>query len=134
MATGLPASEEQPQISTVLASRPGIMQQSLRAALTANPMICVVVSAGDGLSALNQVVARRPALLVIDCNLLTEEIEALLAAVKANCPTTCCLVLLNSQQRTAWAMKSGADAALARDTTTQQLQMVLTQLYKDTLS
>jgi DNA-binding NarL/FixJ family response regulator len=134
MATSLPGSNEQTQISTVLASRPGIMQQSLRAALTAHPMICVVVSTGDGLTALNQVVARQPALLVIDCNLLTEEIEALLAAVKAHCPTTSCLVLLNTQQRAAWAMESGADAAVARDTTPQQLQTVLAELRRDTIN
>ena len=108
-------------MSTALVSRPGIMQQSLRSSLAACPGVVVVASCGDGLTALNHVVAHNPALLVIDCNLLDEEVEALLATIKARQLATRCLVLTRSSQREAWAWASGADAVVARDGSLKEL-------------
>ncbi len=124
MSTVMPVQDEQPKIPVVVASRPGMMQQSLRAALSAFVGMSVIASAGDGLSALNQVVRLRPALLVIDSNLLKEEVEALLVSVKAACPATYCVVLLNAHQRGDWAKNSGADGVLDRDASNQHMQRV----------
>ncbi len=110
-----------------MVSRPGIMQQSLRASLAACPGVEVVVSCGDGLTALNTVVAHRPALLVIDCNLLDEEVEALLTAVKLRPATTRCVVLTRSSQRDAWARASTADAVLLHGGSMQELMNGLMQ-------
>ena len=104
-----PFQQNQRPLSTIIVSRPGVMQQSLRAALTAYSWVSVVASAGDGLTALNQVAQRRPGLLVIDSNLLDEEVESLLAAVKARSPATRCLICVQSGQREARLLAAGAD-------------------------
>ena len=125
-------SESTPQphspMPTALVSRPGILQQSLRASLAACPGVEIVGAYGDGLTALNAVAEHAPALLVIDCNLLDEEVEALVAAVKAR-QTTRCLVFTRSQQRDAWAWASGADAVIPRDGSLKELIQVLTQFH-----
>ena len=115
-------------IPTALVSRPGIMQQSLRSALAACQGIAVVASCGDGLNALHQVTELRPALLVIDSNLLDEEVEALVAAVKAGQPTLGCLVIVRSTHQQAQMLASGADAVVLRDVSPQQLQAELARL------
>lgn len=117
-----------------MVSRPGIMQQSLRASLAACPGLELVGAYGDGLTALNHVVAQPPALLVIDCNLLDEEVEALLAAIKARRVTTRCLLLTRSQQRNAWAWASGADAVIPRAGSLKELIQVLTQFQENPAS
>jgi DNA-binding NarL/FixJ family response regulator len=113
---------------TVIVSRPGIMQQSLRASLAACRGIDVVATSGDGLTALRQVAKLRPELLVIDSNLLDEEVEALIAAVKTEHPTIWCLVLLRSTQHETQIMAWGADAVARRDESAQQLQATLARL------
>ncbi len=122
-------SEPTPQphvpMPTALVSRPGIMQQSLRASLAACPGVEIVGAYGDGLTALNAVAEHAPALLVIDCNLLDEEVAALLAAVKAHYATTHCVVLTRSDQRAAWARTSGADAVVSHGAPMQELMAAL---------
>jgi prolyl-tRNA synthetase len=68
---------------------------------------------------------RYPALLVIDCNLLDEEVEALLAAVKLHYAATHCVVLIRSIQRAAWARTCGADATIPHGASMQELMAVL---------
>jgi DNA-binding NarL/FixJ family response regulator len=116
---------------TALVSRPGIMQQSLRASLAACPGLELVGAYGDGLTALNHVMTDAPALLVIDCNLLDEEVEALLAAIKAQQATTRCVVFTRSQQRVAWAWASGADMVIPRDGSLKELIQALTQFHEN---
>ena len=126
MRTTIPETSQ--PIPTIVVSRPGIMQQSLRASLAACPAIVVVASFGDGLTALNHVTAHAPALLVIDCNLLDQEVEALLAAIKARPLATRCLILTRSPQREAWARASGADAVMPRNGSLKDLATVLARL------
>jgi DNA-binding NarL/FixJ family response regulator len=115
-------------IPIALVSRPGIMQQSLRSALAACQGIAVVGSFGDGLTALRRVAQLGPGLLVIDSNLLDEEVEALIAAVKAEQPTIGCLVIVRSSQQQTRMLASGADAVVLRDISPQQLQAELARL------
>jgi len=114
-----------PPMSMALVSRPGILQQSLRASLAACPGVEVVGAYGDGLTALNAMAEHAPALLVIDCNLLDEEVEALLAAVKLHYAATHCVVLIRSIQRAAWARTCGADATIPHGASMQELMAVL---------
>ena len=114
-----------------MVSRPGIMQQSLRASLAACPGVEVAASCGDGLTALNSVAVHSPALLVIDCNLLDEEVEALLSAVKLHHATTRCVVLTRSSQRDAWARASGADAVLSHSGSMKELIDILTRVQEN---
>jgi DNA-binding NarL/FixJ family response regulator len=118
-------SQQHPPMPTALVSRPGIMQQSLRASLAACPGVEVIGAYGDGLTALNAVAEHAPALLVIDCNLLDEEVAALLAAVKLRYATTRCAVLIRSSQRAAWAHASGADAVILHSGSMHELMAAL---------
>lgn len=108
------------------------MQQSLRTSLAACPSISVIASLGDGLSALNYAAAHRPGLLVIDCNLLDDETDALLAGIKLLRLPTRCLVLTRSQQQGARALAHGADATHPHDGSFQELQAVLAQIRSGT--
>ena len=115
-------------ISTILVSRPGIMQQSLRSALAACPQIVVVATAGDGLSAAQQIVPTQPRLLVIDSNLLDEEIAALLGVAKAKQPPVYCLVFVKSMHQEMHLLAAGADALAHREWSTLELHAALTQV------
>lgn len=115
-------------LATVIVSRPGIMQQPLRTSLAACSSIAVAASLGDGLSALNYAVAHKPDLLVVDCNLLDDEVEALLTGVKQLQLTTRSLVLTRSHRQAAKALAHGAGSALPHDGSFQELQAVLAQV------
>ncbi len=108
------------------------MQQSLRTSLAACPGIVVVASFGDGLTALSHLAQSRPGILVIDSNLLDEEVDALLGAVKTSQPTICCLVLVRSGLRHEQALIHGADAVIARNGSAQGLQEALLRLAQHT--
>lgn len=115
-------------VPVAIVSRPGIMQQSLRASVAACPRIAVIASCGDGLTALHQVRKLRPALLVIDSNLLDEEVEALIVAVKAEQPTIGCLVVVMSSRQEGRMLALGADAVMLRDVPPQKLHEALARL------
>ena len=115
-------------VPTIVVSRPGIMQQSLRASLTACPSIAVVATFGDGLTTMNQLARIHPGIVVIDSNLLEEEVDALIAAVKISQPAIRCLVFLKSTQQEMRMLAAGADAVTLRDVSTPQLQAILARL------
>ena len=117
-----------PPVPTIVVSRPGIMQQSLRASLAACPSIAVVATFGDGLTTLNQLARLHPGLLVIDSNLLEEEVDALLAAVKARQPDIRCLVLVQTNVRHDQLMANGADTVILRNGSAQDLHQALFRL------
>jgi DNA-binding NarL/FixJ family response regulator len=122
------SSESNRPIPAVIVSRPGIMQQSLRSSLAACPVIVVVASFGDGLTTLNHLTQFNPGILIVDSNLLDEEIDALIAAVKVNQPTIRCLVFLKSTQQEMRMLAAGADAVTLRDVSAPQLQAILARL------
>jgi DNA-binding NarL/FixJ family response regulator len=124
------AQNHQPprQVVTVLVSRPGVMRQSLRVRLTANPNIWLAASAGDSLTALKLVVQHQPGLLVIDSNLLDEEVDGLLAEIRAKAPATRCLVCVNTHWRMAELTAAGADAIILRHSAGEQWQETLLRL------
>ena len=115
-------------VPTIVVSRPGVMQQALRTALSVCPSIEVLASAGDGLTALKQIEAHHPKLVVIDANLLPEECEALLVAVKLGEANARCLVFVQSSRDEPRMAAAGADAVLLRDNPAGELQAVLVRL------
>ena len=117
--------QNNPLVPVAVVSRPGIMQQSLRSSLAACRGIAVIGSCGDGLTAVSQVTKLQPGLLVIDSNLLDEEVEALMAAVKAEQPAIRCVVFVRSSQHRTRMLASGADAVALRSVSPQQLQAAM---------
>jgi DNA-binding NarL/FixJ family response regulator len=124
--------QNNPLVPVAVVSRPGIMQQSLRASLAACPGIAVVASFGDGLTALNRLAGLQDGILVIDSNLLDEEVDALLGAVKVRQPGIRCLVVAQSRLRHQQLLVDGADAVILRNDSAQELQAVLSRLVQDT--
>jgi CheY-like chemotaxis protein len=114
----------QPQVSDLLLAIP----LGLVGALAACPQIAVVATAGDGLSAVQQIAPRQPRLLIIDSNLLDEEIAALLGAVKAKQPPVYCLVFVKSTHQDLRLLAAGADALAHRDWSTHELHAALAQV------
>ncbi len=115
----------QQTIPTIVVSRPGVMQQALRTALSLHPEVVILTSAGDALNALHQIIAHHPTLVVIDTNLLPDEVEALLAAIKTAQSPPRCLVLVSSQFQADAMLQAGADAVLPRDSSAQELRIML---------
>lgn len=107
------------------------MEQSLRTWLATCPGIAIVASYGDGLTALTQLAALQAGLLVIDSNLLDQEVEHLVSAVKSTRRATRCLVLIRSSQREAKMLALGADAVALHDDQPQHLQALVAQLMQE---
>ena len=116
------------RVRAVIASRPGVMQESLRALLTGSGQVAVAGSAGDGLSALSMVREEQPALLVVDSNLLEDEALSLLKEVKGAWPEVRCLVLVQTTGRKNRALAAGADAVISRNDGGAALNRALRQL------
>jgi two-component system response regulator DesR len=116
------------KVRAVIASRPGVMQESLRTMLTGSGQVAVTGSAGDGLSALSMVREVQPALLVVDSNLLEDEVVSLLREVKGAWPEVRCLVLVQTTGRKNRALAAGADAVISRNDGGAALNRALRQL------
>ena len=121
------------KISTIIVSRPGVMQDALRAVLASFDWIALTGTAGDALSALNLVHDHEPDLLVIDSNLLPAEIRALVVAIKQVEPAPHCLVLCPSERPDENWLLTGADRLLPRSSSLRRLGEVLAQLAGVTL-
>jgi DNA-binding NarL/FixJ family response regulator len=122
------AMEHQQAIPTIVVSRPGVMQQALRTALSLYSGIVILSSVGDALNALHQIVARHPALVVIDANLLPDEVEALLVAMKATQNPPRCIVFISSTIHADMMLRAGADAVLPSDSSSDKLRATLQQV------
>lgn len=109
------------RLSTVIASTPGIAEQSLRATLESVPWVQVVGTAAGCLSALQMVRARQIDLVVIDSNLPLEEVQVFLQQLKVEGLRTHSLVLAATSGQVRRALVAGADVALRRDVSTGQL-------------
>jgi DNA-binding NarL/FixJ family response regulator len=116
------------KIQTVIVSRPGVMQEALRAGLASASQLEIVKAVGDGLSALDAIQERAPNLVVIDSNLLEDEIQTLLRHVKQAWPAVCCLVLTVTVRQEKWAMAGGADAVWPRHRSLRALTEFLKEI------
>lgn len=117
----------QTPLKTVIVSRPGVSQEALRTGLRAFTWVDIVGSASNGLSALFLIEQKRPNLVVIDSNLLDDELTHLVQHIKKEYPNLYCLALTHTQHQQQAILESGADAALLRDSSAQQLRQALLQ-------
>jgi DNA-binding NarL/FixJ family response regulator len=113
------------RLTTVLASAPGIAEQSLRATLESLPSVQVVGTAAGCLSALQMVRDRQADLVVIDSNLPLEDVQMFLEQLKQEGLQTRSLVLATTNGQVRRALAAGADAALRRDGSSRQLSTVV---------
>lgn len=122
-------ARESAYLTTVLASAPGVAEQSLRATLASLPSVQVVGTAAGCLSALQMVRARQADLVVIDSNLPLEDVREFLQQLRQEELGTRSIVLAATSGQVRHALAAGADAALRRDTSIRQLSAVVDGLH-----
>lgn len=109
------------RLTTVIASMPGIAEQSLKATLEALSSVQIVGTAAGCLSALQLVRDLKAHLVVIDSNLPLEDVQMFLRQLKQEGLPTRSLVLVATDSDVRRALAAGADAALRRDSPSRQL-------------
>ena len=118
-------TQTSPSLFTVLASAPGIAEQSLRVTLESLPSVRVIGTAAGCLSALQMVYDMQPDLIVIDSNLPLEDVQELLRQLQREGLVTRSIVLAATSGQVRRALAAGADAALRRDASIGQLSAVV---------
>jgi CheY-like chemotaxis protein len=118
----LPASVH---LATLIASVPGIAEQSLRATLESLPSVRVIGTAAGCLSALRMAQKQQVDLVVIDSNLPLEDVHVFLRQLKLEGLETRSIVLAATTAQVRAALAAGADAALRRDASIRQLGAVV---------
>ena len=118
------------RLATILASVPGVAEQSLRATLESLPSVQVVGTATGCLSALQMVRERQADLVVIDSNLPLEEVQVFLQQLGQEEQRTRSLVLAATSGQVRRALAAGADAALRRDASIRHLGDVVAGFHR----
>ena len=115
-------------LSTVIASAPGIMAQSLRATMESVPPVRVVGMAAGCLSALQMVRESGADLVVIDANLPIEDVLTFLQQLKHEELPAQSLVLATTRSHARRALAAGADIVFRRDGSIGQLSALVAAL------
>ncbi len=117
------------RLSTIIASLPGIAEQSLRATFESLPSVQVVGTAAGCLSALQMVRDKQADLVVLDSNLPLEDVREFLRQLAQEGSETRALVLAATSGQVRQALAAGANAALRRDASIRQLGAVVDGFY-----
>ena len=124
-------TQESGCVRTVIASTPGVAEQSLRATLASLSSLHIVGTVAGCLSALQMVRDSQIDLVVIDANLPFEDVQLFLQQLKEEKRITRSLVLAATSSQVRRALAAGADAALRRDASTGQLGAVVESLHRE---
>ena len=117
------------RLSTIIASLPGISEQSLRATFESLPSVQIVGTASGCLSALQMVRDSQADLVVLDANLPLEDVREFLRQLEQDGLETRSFVLAATSGQVRQALVAGADAALRRDASIRQLGAAVASLY-----
>jgi DNA-binding NarL/FixJ family response regulator len=118
------------QLTTIIASVPGVAEQSLRATLESLPSVQVVGTASGCLSALQMVRDSQADLVVLDSNLPLEDVREFLRQLELDGLETRSLVLASTYAHVRHLLAAGADAALRRDSSTRKLTEAVDGLHQ----
>ena len=121
---------ETARMSTLIASAPGLTEQSLRTTLESFPSVQVVGTAAGCLSALQLVRETQAGLVVIDANIPFEEVQRFLRLLEHWGRETRSLVLVETTSQVYRALAAGADAALRRDASFMELDAAVAGLQR----
>jgi DNA-binding NarL/FixJ family response regulator len=116
-------------LRTIIASTPGVAEQSLRATLESLASLHVVGTAAGCLSALQMARNSAADLVVIDANLPFGDVQVLLQQLEEEKPEIRSLVLVATSSQVRRALAAGADAALRRDASIRRLNAVVEGFY-----
>lgn len=121
---------ETARLSTILASAPGLAEQSLRITLESLSSVEVSGTAAGCLSALQMVRERHVDLVVLDANLPFDEVQAFLRQLEQEGRDTRCLVLADTTAQVYRALSAGADVALRWDASIRELGAAVAELQR----
>ena len=96
----------------LIAIRPGALQDSLVALMTTMPQVNAVLIAEDVTAARRTIAHHRPALVVIEAGLPTDQGYDATKEILAECPWARCIVLADDVEQQRAAESAGADVAL----------------------
>lgn len=126
--SNLGAAPQAARLATVLASVPGVAEQSLKATLESLASIQIIGTAAGCLSAMQMVRAGQADLVVIDSNLPFEDVRVFLQQLRQDGLATHALVLAATSGQVREALMLGANAALRRDASIRQLSAAVDTL------
>ena len=124
------ASRGTAQLTTIIASVPGVAEQSLKATLESLPSVQVVGTASGCLSALQMVRDSQADLVVLDANLPLEDVRELIRQLDQEGLATRSLVLATTNGQVRQALAAGADAVLRRDSSIRKLSEAVDGLHQ----
>ncbi len=114
--------------SALIVAKSADLREGLHSLLTVVPQIDCISHTGNGPSALRQVEERCPDLLLLDCDLLHEDVIALLREIKARCPHIQCVVFTDHAHKRGEAQSAGADVVLLKGYPAANLISTITKL------
>jgi DNA-binding NarL/FixJ family response regulator len=118
--------------SVLIVAKPGRLRDGLHALLTTVPQLKIVGQADGGIAALEMISAYRPALLLLDFSLSSEEIQMVLAGIRADgLPQPRSIVLVDTDQQYRVARGTGADAILIKGFVAPHLFAIIERLEPD---
>ena len=116
------------RVITLVVGKPGHMLEGLRSLLKAHPRLEVLVTAPDVPSALDVADDCHLGLVLFDSLLQEDDVVAAVHQIKDKSPQTLCIVIADRSQQYFTALASGADSALIKGFTADQLFSVINRL------
>jgi DNA-binding NarL/FixJ family response regulator len=120
--------EDQQGPKLLIAAEPDRMRDSLHLLLKTVRGISIVGLVDDSSAALRMISERHPALVLLDTNLLGEEMATVLEQIKADESQSRCLVLADTFEQQREAGSAGADAALVKGFSMEELFQTIEEL------
>ena len=96
----------------VIVAKPGVRRDAWRALLATLPRIRDIEQVEDAPAALKAVARLRPALVVVDANLLPGETKALFSQIRGLSPETRCIALVETMDRHVITERSAGEITL----------------------
>ena len=114
--------------AALIVARPSRIRDGLRALLKAVPEIGGVFQANDGPSALNIIVERQPALVLLDFKLANNDIQNIARQIRAESPQTRCIIIVDNNRQRWMAKVADVDSVLLRGFSAEELFTTIEEL------
>ncbi len=121
------------KVLTLVAVMPGRVRDGLEAMLASIPQVEIMGEVEDGASTLRMVSNSRPALVLLDADLLNDKDWIVLRTIKARWPQIQCLLLTETSQQMQIARSNGADETLFKGFSVTELSQVIHRLCQEPL-
>jgi DNA-binding NarL/FixJ family response regulator len=128
LGTGFDPMAQRGNMSVLIVSRPGPLQDGLQALLRTIPQIGTVDRASNAASALRSIAEHRPSLVLLDASLPSDSASALVKEIKSDELWRRCLVLADDVDQRKHIADSGADVVLLKGVLAAKLYEIVKEL------